>query len=221
MDVKVWGSADRVEELLKKGMGDHQITVNGEDGPDTPDRFDLFIDLNFDQEDSPGHEWIPRISHKPALINTICTTVGSMAAGNGNLFGFNSWPTFINRPITETSLPVPSSRGFLDQLMTQLGWKYTVVEDRIGMVTPRIVAMIINEAYFTAGDGTAALKDIDTAMRLGTRYPYGPFEWAEKIGLCELEHLLETLWRETGDNRYQPAPLLSHSCRDKKSRIPD
>ena len=43
--------------------------------------------------------------------------------------------------------------------------------------------MIINEAYFTWEAGTSTKEEIDIAMKLGTGYPYGPFEWGEKIGL--------------------------------------
>ena len=56
------------------------------------------------------------------------------------------------------------------------------VKDLPGFVSARIVAMIINEAWFTREAGTASEKDIDLAMKLGTGYPYGPFEWTALIG---------------------------------------
>jgi 3-hydroxybutyryl-CoA dehydrogenase len=49
-------------------------------------------------------------------------------------------------------------------------------------------------------------KETDIAMKLGTNYPYGPFEWAEKIGLKNIAALLTALCKE--ENRYQPSPLL-------------
>ena len=45
-------------------------------------------------------------------------------------------------------------------------------------------------------------------MRLGTNYPLGPLRWADQIGLDEVLAVLEGLQRETGDDRYRPAPLL-------------
>ena len=57
------------------------------------------------------------------------------------------------------------------------------VKDEPGFVSARIVAMMINEAYFTWEAGTSTKEEIDIAMKLGTGYPYGPFEWGEKIGL--------------------------------------
>ncbi len=43
-------------------------------------------------------------------------------------------------------------------------------------------------------------------MKLGTNYPFGPFEWSEIIGLRKIHDLLMAL-SET-DKRYTPAPLL-------------
>ena len=54
----------------------------------------------------------------------------------------------------------------------------------------------------------AQAEDIDQAMRLGTNYPLGPLRWADQIGLDEVLAVLEGLQRETGDDRYRPAPLL-------------
>ncbi|QLQ05690.1 MAG: hypothetical protein HZY76_06125 [Anaerolineae bacterium] len=50
-------------------------------------------------------------------------------------------------------------------------------------VQRRILACIINEAYYALGEGVATADDIDTAMRLGTNYPRGPLAWGEALGL--------------------------------------
>lgn len=42
------------------------------------------------------------------------------------------------------------------------------------MLIWRTVAMIINEALDALPKGVASEQDIDTAMRLGVNYPYGP-----------------------------------------------
>ena len=68
--------------------------------------------------------------------------------------------------------------------------------------------MIINEAYFTVQEGTAEKDAIDQAMKLGTNYPHGPFEWAEMIGLENVLDLLEAVYADTRDERYKVCPLL-------------
>jgi 3-hydroxybutyryl-CoA dehydrogenase len=67
------------------------------------------------------------------------------------------------------------------------------VPDEIGFITPRVVSMIINEAFIALKEGVSTKGEIDTAMKLGTNYPYGPFEWAEKIGVEKIKSLLDKL----------------------------
>jgi 3-hydroxybutyryl-CoA dehydrogenase len=78
----------------------------------------------------------------------------------------------------------------------------------VGLVTPRVLSMIINEAFYTCQEKTATAADIDLAMKLGTNYPFGPFEWAEKIGLRQVYQLLEAVYEDTRDERYKICPLL-------------
>jgi 3-hydroxybutyryl-CoA dehydrogenase len=85
-------------------------------------------------------------------------------------------------------------------ILGQMGWSYQLVPDIAGMISARIIAMIVNEAYYTFQDNISTKKDIDIAMKLGTNYPYGPFEWSEKIGLKNIHELLERLGKT--DSRY-------------------
>lgn len=68
--------------------------------------------------------------------------------------------------------------------------------------------MIINEAYYTVQEGTASRLDIDQAMKLGTNYPYGPFEWCQRIGIKHVYELLEAVYEDTHDERYKICSLL-------------
>jgi 3-hydroxybutyryl-CoA dehydrogenase len=68
--------------------------------------------------------------------------------------------------------------------------------------------MVINEAYYTLQEKTATTADIDLAMKLGTNYPYGPFEWAARIGLENIYQLLQAVYADTQDERYRICPLL-------------
>jgi 3-hydroxybutyryl-CoA dehydrogenase len=83
-----------------------------------------------------------------------------------------------------------------------------MVEDRIGLVTPRVVCMIINEAYYAVLEGTASREDVDLAMKLGSNYPFGPFEWSNRIGVKHVYELLEAVYEDTRDERYKICPLL-------------
>lgn len=124
------------------------------------------------------------------------------------LFGMNCLPGFINRSVAEVSAYAPENKPILQTLFNQLGKKIEWVEDRVGMATPRIVCMIINEACYTVQEGTASVADIDIAMKLGTNYPFGPFEWANKIGIKHVYETLLAVYNDTNDDRYKICPLL-------------
>lgn len=73
----------------------------------------------------------------------------------------------------------------------------------------RTLCAILNEAALALDDGVASRSDIDTAMRLGTNYPHGPIEWAERIGRRTCRHLLERLNEQAGDGRFAPAAWMN------------
>ena len=93
------------------------------------------------------------------------------------------------------------------QIFDELGWDFQMVPDTIGMITPRIVSMIINEAFFSLFEKVSTREEIDIAMKLGTNYPYGPFEWCDKIGPGRIQQLLHELQKT--EARYTIAPGLN------------
>ncbi|MFD2246676.1 3-hydroxyacyl-CoA dehydrogenase family protein [Pontibacter ruber] len=134
---------------------------------------------------------------KQAELEQLCT-----------LIGVNGLPSLFNRPMLEVSLLQPSDEGKLREVCEQLGTEYLIVADRVGMVTPRILCMIINEACYTLQEKTAGIADIDLGMKLGTNYPKGPFEWANQIGIVNVYRLLEAVYEDTKEERYKICPLL-------------
>jgi 3-hydroxybutyryl-CoA dehydrogenase len=123
-------------------------------------------------------------------------------------FGFCGLATFLNRSMLEVSLYEDQHKEKLKEVCGELNTPYGIVADRVGLATPRIVCMIINEAYYTVQEGTATREDIDLAMKLGTNYPYGPFEWASRIGITNVFELLQAVYDDTKDERYKICPLL-------------
>ncbi|GHM99888.1 hypothetical protein WSM22_13780 [Cytophagales bacterium WSM2-2] len=144
------------------------------------------------------------------FLNTAFKTLTQLTTGQGlkaNVFGFCGLPTFLNREILEVCVPEGQLIS-LEKACLLLETKFRTVEDRMGMITPRIICMIINEAYFTIEEGVASRDDIDQAMRLGTNYPFGPFEWCDKIGIRNVYELLKAVFEGTGDERYRISKLL-------------
>jgi len=130
----------------------------------------------------------------------------------GTVFGFCGLPTLLNRPLLEVSLYHEADREKLAATCAVLGTDYRVVADRVGLVTPRVICMIINEACFTVQEGTATMQDVDLGMKLGTNYPRGPFAWANAIGVARVYAVLEAMWDDTHDERYKVCPLLKRQA---------
>ena len=163
---------------------------------------DVYFDLLFEYD----HERIAQLKKllpKPVFVNSVIHTGKELTQP---FIRINAWPTFINRNITELALTVPQQEQTVKNIFNELGWQYQLVPDTAGLVTPRIIAMIINEAWYTLGDEISTKQEIDTAMKLGTNYPYGPFEWGEKIGIERIKELLKSLAKV--DSRYTVAPAL-------------
>jgi 3-hydroxybutyryl-CoA dehydrogenase len=160
---------------------------------------DGYVDLLFDGDISIYSE----ISNKPIIINSITKTCESLP---NNYCRINAWNGFLEKDKIELAYIPNSLASSFEKILNGLGFEVLHVPDIVGMISPRAISMIINEAYFGLEDKISSKKDFDIAMKLGTNYPFGPFEWAEKIGLKYVASLLLELSKT--DSKYIPSSLL-------------
>ena len=146
---------------------------------------------------------------KPVFINSVIATLTDLKAP-ANVLRINGWATFLKRTAWEIAGNVDEA---VVSVFKALEIKITKVADEPGFIAARIIAMIINEAYFAVNENVSSKNEIDTAMKLGTNYPYGPFEWAGLIGEEQILALLQKL--NITDTRYQPASLLIEEVNNK------
>jgi len=142
--------------------------------------------------------------NKPVIINEVIQTLADLNLPE-NFHRMNAWPGFLQREIWEVVSKTPEK---LKDVFKVFNRKIFFLKDEPGFVSARVISMIVNEAFFALGENVSTKEEIDLAMKSGTNYPYGPFEWAEKIGVENILNLLEKLSEK--EERYFPAPALKN-----------
>jgi 3-hydroxybutyryl-CoA dehydrogenase len=168
--------------------------------------FDCVIDLKFEEYSERIN--IYKSSSTPVLIGSVVYTLIELQADQSPIARFNHWPLFINRNCIEFST---KQQQLFQDLFNQWQVPFYETADVPGFVTARTVSMIVNEAFMAKQENVSTISEIDTAMKLGTNYPLGPFEWCSELGEERIIQLLQKLAEQ--DNRYQPAEsLLSYKA---------
>jgi 3-hydroxybutyryl-CoA dehydrogenase len=158
----------------------------------------------------------------PILSSSITITAteqSSWISGKHRLVGIAALPTLIQKPLIEVAPTIYSPKETLEvtkRFFQSIGKEMEIVQDRIGMVLPRMLCRIINEAAFAIIENIATPQDIDTALKLGVNFPLGPFEWAEQIGWKQVYAVLTALHTDLQEERYRITPLLKQMAITRK-----
>jgi 3-hydroxybutyryl-CoA dehydrogenase len=150
----------------------------------------------------------------PILSSSITITATEQSAwiaGKHRLVGIAALPTFIDKSLVEVAPTIYTPMETLEvvsRFFLTIGKEIEIVQDRVGMVLPRILCQVINEAAFAIMEDVAAPDDIDKALTLGMHFPLGPIEWAEHIGLDQVYAVLTALHTDLQEERYRVAPIL-------------
>jgi 3-hydroxybutyryl-coA dehydrogenase len=129
---------------------------------------------------------------------------------------FNPVPAMKLVEIVKGLTTSEETRTVVVELATKLGKTPVDVAEAPGFVVNRILIPMINEAAGVLADGVANAEGIDDAMKLGANHPIGPLALGDLIGLDVCLAIMETLYREFGDTKYRPHPLLRKMVRGNK-----
>jgi 3-hydroxybutyryl-CoA dehydrogenase len=191
---------DHWKELFASSLAVEVIRVSRNEC--IPGNADVLFDLRYEAWDMALYKAFPQ---NPIFISAVQGTLSQHQAPD-HVVRLNGWAGMMDKPLLECS-GHPSIRPRAEDIIDRLNKKVEWVPDLAGMVSPRVISMIINEAWYTWEEGVASKDDIDTAMKLGTNYPFGPFAWGELIGLKKIVSLLHSL--APANPRYQVAGSLA------------
>jgi 3-hydroxybutyryl-CoA dehydrogenase len=187
------------QELLTQGLSD-TVQVTWQSTPVLLEGAIGYIDLLFDDSE----ERIEQLKQlQPAVI--IANAVYTNKELPSGFIRINGWNSFLKRPLVEAGVTTENKEA-TEKIFAGFNKTVEWVPDIPGFITARVISMIINEAFFTLDEKVSTKEEIDTAMKWGTNYPYGPFEWGTMIGLKKIVELLTTLAKT--NFRYTPSALL-------------
>ena len=126
---------------------------------------------------------------------------------------FNPAPTMKLVEIIRGANTTQETFDFVHQVALDIGKDPVEVSEAPGFVVNKILIPMINEAIGLVETGVASVEDIDKSMRLGANQPMGPLELGDLIGLDICLAIMETIFSETCDSKYRPAPLLRKMVR--------
>lgn len=216
--VLLTGDSPLYAELHKILIDRGYAVLSFEDATSAPQTVSLAIEVNSVNLEAKKQQLCNLDQLLPADVPIITTSLAITATEAASwtehperVCGFGTLVPLAERELIEIAPALQTEEAAITaavSLFGSLDKETEIVEDEVGLVFPRILSLIINEAAFALMEKAATPQDIDTAMKKGTNYPYGPLEWADRIGLDEIYAISRGLQRDLAEERYRTAPLL-------------
>ena len=87
------------------------------------------------------------------------------------------------------------------------------VEESPGLISVRLLVVLINEACQILVENVATKENIDLTLSSSLATKQGPFEMADRIGLDRVLRYMNNLYYEFGDLRYKANPVIKKLVR--------
>ena len=208
MAILVIGSEGRLE-ALSKGVGQNwkaDFWIWPSRTSPGWNHYDLIIDLEADEWMSPAFSVASRAFWAFQAVKRTLWEILPSVDWHGRAVGVNLLPGFCERPFLEVSACCPSAEKQFRALLPQV--EIFFVPDEIGMVSARILSLILNEALLLAEETHTPLETIDIAVKLGLNYPRTIQEWGMWVGWHHVRDIVWALSKRYGAEHYPLARKL-------------
>jgi 3-hydroxybutyryl-CoA dehydrogenase len=162
---------------------------------------------------------------KPECIlasNTSALSITEIGAATGRadkmigMHFFNPVPAMKLVEIIRGANTSQATYDAIKDLALKMGKAPVEINEAPGFVVNRLLIPMLNEGMYALMEGVANKEDIDTSMKFGAGHPMGPLALADMIGLDICLAIMQTLYKEFGDPKYRPCPLLVKMVRAGK-----
>ena len=218
----------KIEKNLAKLVSKEKITeddkvatlgrISGGDTFDVLKDCDLIIESSTEDMDKKKElfKQLDEICKDDAILATntsalSITELASVTSKPDRVIGMHFFNPVPAMKLVEVVKGIATSEEVKDAVVAAteaLGKTPVEVAEAPGFVVNRILVPMINEAIGIYADGVASVEGIDTAMKLGANHPMGPLALGDLIGLDVCLAIMNTLYKEFGDTKYRPHPLL-------------
>ncbi len=171
---------------------------------------------------------LDRVLDPDAIIISSSTTIpaGEQArwiSGKARLLGIGALPSLLSGELVElapASMTDKRTKERAEEFIGALGKQTAFVADTVGLIFPRILCMLANEACFALEEKVASPGDIDLAIKLGAQLPTGLLEWAQRVGFRHVHAVMCALRKHVDEKHFRVAPLLERAATRGLAVIP-
>lgn len=212
------------QKYISEIMGRVQMTTDAADGSKAADLIIEAIVENVDIKRKLFSTLDAAAPEKTIFTsNTSSLPIGELAVATkrldrfGGLHFFNPVPVMKLVEVIRIPETSDTTNNALLEFSKNMGKTSVQAKDTPGFIVNRLLVPYIMEAVKMVGRDDASIKDIDTAMKLGSGVPMGPLELADYVGLDTLQFIIKG-WNEKYPDKqiFEPSELLNKMINEGK-----